>query len=187
MKKLLSFATIALAITVVASCGNPKTSKTTDATDDSAAVEATADSTLYGVCGEGTTMNYLELVTDGGDSLIFLIPDADSTAVVMGGLLAGDRLAVIPGADLDGEHTVAKAINLTTLQGKWVSIDKNFEILDGGQVKSNVKAESNPWTSWKILNGKLLLNRDTFDIDLLSADSLYLEDHNGIFTYKRIK
>lgn len=132
-------------------------------------------------------MNYLEMITDGGDSLTFLIPDADSTTVVMGGLLAGDRLAVIPGAELDGERTAAKVINLTTLQGKWVSLDKNFEILEGGQVKSNVKAETNPWTSWKILNGQLLLNRDTFDIDLLSADSLYLEDRNGIFTYKRIK
>lgn len=39
----------------------------------------------------------------------------------------------------------------------------------------------------EILNGQLLLNRDTFDIDQLSADSLYLENHDGIFVYKRVK
>lgn len=187
MKKILSFSAIALAITVVFSCGNPKTNANAQPTDDSTDMEITADTTLYGTCGESTTMNYLALITDGGDSLSFLIPDADSTAVVMGGLLAGDRMAVIAGPDLDGERTLAKAINLTTLLGKWVSLDKNFEILDGGQVKSNVKAETSPWTSWKILNGQLLLNRDTFDIDQLSADSLYLENHEGIYTFKRIK
>lgn len=38
-----------------------------------------------------------------------------------------------------------------------------------------MKAEQNPWTSWKILNGKLLLNKDTFMIDELGPDSMYLE------------
>ena len=52
---------------------------------------------------------------------------------------------------------------------------------------SNVKAETNPWTAWKILNGKLLLNKDTFQIVGLGADSLYLENNKGVFAYKRIK
>ena len=106
---------------------------------------------------------------------------------MQGGLLVGDRLAVIGATDRDGERVATKVINLTTLQGKWTSLDKNFEILEGGLIKSNVTAESNPWTEWKILNGQLLLNRDTFDIDQLSADSLYLENHDGIFVYKRVK
>ena len=105
----------------------------------------------------------------------------------VGGLLAGDRLAVVKGQPIDGEMTAKKVINLTTLQGKWTSIDKNFEILEGGEVKSNVEAEKNPWTSWKILNGKLLLNRDTFEIDNIGSDSLELENRNGIFLYKRAK
>ena len=54
-------------------------------------------------------------------------------------------------------------------------------------VKSSVKAERNPWTSWKILNGQLLLNRDTFNIGHLGSDSLYLENREGIFVYKRQK
>ena len=78
-----------------------------------------------------------------------------------------------------------KFINLTTLLGKWTSLDKNFEIVEGGMVSSNVEAESNPWVSWKILNGHLLLNTDTFDIVELGADSLYIENKSGIYVYKR--
>lgn len=133
-------------------------------------------------------MHTVELITDAGDSVTYIIhEDEEGRSCVQGGLLVGDRLAVIGATDRDGERVATKVINLTTLQGKWTSLDKNFEILEGGLIKSNVTAESNPWTEWKILNGQLLLNRDTFDIDQLSADSLYLENHDGIFVYKRVK
>ncbi len=146
------------------------------------------DSTIYGVCGDGTMMHSLQLITDGGDTLTFALPESETgTPTVVGGLLAGDRLAVVEGQPIDGERSARKVINLTTLQGKWTSIDKNFEILEGGEVKSDVEAEKNPWTTWKILNGKLLLNRDTFDIDNLGSDSLYLENKVGIFVYKRVE
>ncbi len=149
---------------------------------------APQDSTIYGVCGDGTMMHSLQLITDGGDTLTFALPDsADVAQTVVGGLLAGDRLAVVEGQPVDGEKCAQKVVNLTTLQGKWTSIDKNFEILEGGEVKSNIEAEKNPWTTWKILNGKLLLNRDTFDIDGLGSDSLYLENKVGIFVYKRVE
>lgn len=150
--------------------------------------QAEQDSTIYGVCGDGTMMHTLELISDAGDTLTFALPDTeDGSNPVVGGLLAGDRLAVVKGPAVDGEETAKKVINLTTLQGKWTSIDKNFEILEGGEVKSNVEAEKNPWTAWKILNGKLLLNRDTFEIDNIGSDSLELENRNGIFLYKRAK
>lgn len=146
------------------------------------------DSTIYGVCGDGTMMHSLQLITDGGDTLAFVLSDsADGNKTVVGGLLAGDRLAVVEGQLIDGEKSARRVINLTTLQGKWTSIDKNFEVLEGGEVKSDVEAEKNPWTTWKILNGKLLLNRDTFDIDELGSDSLYLENNVGIFVYKRVE
>ncbi len=149
---------------------------------------AIQDSTIYGICGEATMMHTLQLITDGGDTLTFVLPDSgDGGGTVVGGLLAGDRLAVVEGQPVDGEKCARKVINLTTLQGKWTSIDKNFEILEGGEVQSDVEAEKNPWTTWKILNGKLLLNRDTFDIDELGSDSLYLENKVGIFVYKRVE
>lgn len=143
------------------------------------------DSTIYGVCGEGTAMHTLQLITDVGDTLEFAISDEgfDSTDV-QGGLMAGDRMAVV-GKQVDGANVATSVINLTTLLGHWTSVDRNFEIQEGGTIKSNVKAETSPWTTWKILNGRLLLNKDTFKIDMLGADSLYLENRAGIFAYKR--
>lgn len=160
--------------------------------------EEVADSTIYGVCGDGTSMHSLQLVTDGGDTLIYTILDAEAdfdggetteggmVSDVEGGLMAGDKVAVT-GQKVDGELIADRVINITSLLGHWTSIDKNFELEEGGTVRSSVKAETNPWTSWKILNGQLLLNRDTFDITSLGADSLYIENSNGIYTFKRQK
>ena len=83
------------------------------------------------------------------------------------------------------ENTAQKVINLTSLLGRWVSLDKNFEIKDGGVVESTVTAESNPYTSRKVFNGHLILSKDTFDIVNLDQDSLYLENDKGIFAFKR--
>lgn len=101
------------------------------------------DSTIYGVCGENTAMHTLSLITDAGDTLQFMLDDSETDPVV-GGLLAGDRLAVMEGPEMDGEKTAKKVINMTTLMGKRTSLDKNFEIQEGGVVKSYVEAEKNP-------------------------------------------
>lgn len=156
--------------------------------------EETADSTVYGVCGDGTSMHSLQLVTDAGDTLTYTILDSEAdldgevsggiVSNVEGGLMAGDKVAVT-GLKVDGELIANRVINVTSLLGHWTSLDKNFEIEEGGTVRSSLKAETNPWTSWKILNGQLLLNRDTFDITSLGADSLYIENQNGIYTFKR--
>ncbi|MBR1468776.1 MAG: hypothetical protein IJ605_01480, partial [Prevotella sp.] len=145
---------------------------------------AEVDSTLYGVCGEGTSMHTVELITDGGDTIYYGTLEEDEVEVV-GGLMVGDRLAIV-GANGEEGFVASRVLNLTTLLGKWTSLDKNFESVEGGMVNSNIEAESNPWVSWKILNGHLLLNTDTFDIVELGADSLYLENRDGIFVYKRV-
>ncbi len=144
------------------------------------------DTTTYGICGEGTAMHTLELKGDDGNIHTYIINLDDSTSMVLGGLLNGDRLAVISDV-IWGDSIATKVINLTTLLGKWTSIDKNFEIKEGGVIQSNMEAESNPWTTWKIFNGQLVLNKDTFDIMELGADSLFIENKNGIFGYKRQK
>lgn len=191
-KGILSGAVLMLAL-ALAGCGQKK--EKAQATFGTETV--TADSTVYGVCGEGTSMHSLELVTDAGDTLTYVILDAESdsdggvtengmVSNVEGGLMAGDKVAVT-GRKTDGELVADRVINITSLLGHWTSIDRNFEIEEGGTVRSSVKAETNPWTSWKILNGQLLLNRDTFDITSLGADSLYIENRNGIFVFKRQK
>jgi hypothetical protein len=123
----------------------------------------------------------LQLVTDQGDTLFFNMNDADVDAgTIVGGILVGDRIAVIGTESEDGQKVI-RGINLTTLIGKWTSLDKNFEIQEGGVVSSHIRTESNPWSAWKVLNGKLLLNTDTFLVTNLDADSLYLENEKGIF------
>ncbi len=144
------------------------------------------DSTIYGTIGEATAMHTLQLITSKNDSLQFMINDDDQLVAsdVQGGLLVGDRVAVVA-TTVDGERVAQKVINLTTLVGHWTSIDKNFKIEEDGQVVSSINPEKHPWTSWHILNGHLLLNADTFDIVQLGADSLALENKDGIFVYKR--
>ena len=160
-------------------------------TDNSAATgtATAADSTLYGICGEGTAMHTLQLITLTGDTLnLSLLPDddddADTRATVNGGLMCGDHLAVLATTTADGP-VATKVINLTSLMGRWTSISRNFVIEEGGFVTSDVKAETRPYTSWKIFNGQLLLGRDTFNIVTLGPDSLAIENHNGIYLYKR--
>ncbi len=183
---------MAAAVVLLAGC-NVKKEKSQAVVDDE---EVVADSTVYGVCGEGTSMHSLELITDAGDTITYTILDAEAdldgglssgpVTTVVGGMMSGDKMAVT-GHKVEGEMLADRVINVTSLLGHWTSLDKNFEIEEGGTVRSNVKAETNPWTSWKILNGQLLLNRDTFAIDNLGADSLAIENARGIFLFKRQK
>ena len=108
----------------------------------------------------------------------------DST--VYGTMIDGGMNSLVLLTD-NGDRFMRSAINLTSLLGHWTSLDRNFEIKEGGTVTSSLQSEKNPWTSWKIWNGKLILSKDTFDVDNLGADSLSLENKDGIFIYTREK
>ena len=159
MRRLFFFTVAVVGLMLMAGCHDRKAAKVMGM-NDSVDVEADNDSTDVFV-------------------------DDEEPGVVQGGLLAGDRIALIAYKSADGEMVAQRVINLTSLLGKWTSIDKNFEIVEGGDIVNNVKAEVTPWTSWKIVNGKLLLNTDTFAIDNLGPDSLLLENHKGIYVFKR--
>jgi hypothetical protein len=168
-------------LTFLASCNGGKTDNA-DAQRDTLNA-GVADSTIYGKCGEGSMMHTLELVTDEGKTLTFTI-DEENGSDVQGGMMSGDRMAVTYYKTAD-ENIAHKVINLTTLLGRWTSLDKNFTINEDGSIDSNVPAESKPFTAWTICNAKLILNTDTFEILTLGADSLELESAKGIFVYKR--
>lgn len=174
-----------LAMMIGWGCTGKKTQQQPTESDTMVVEVSTPDSTVYGVCGEGTSMHALELVTDEGDTLTYLVDADTEQETIKGGLFAGDRMAVVGYKGAEGDMVATCAVNLTTLMGKWTSIDKNFEIQEGGLVESSIKAETRPWTSWKIHNGQLLLNADTFAIERLGADSLCLENGEGIFVFKR--
>ena len=174
------------ALMMLAGCnGNNKTNHDETDCDSLMVEESVVDSSLYGVLGDATTMNMLQLITDVGDTMELVLASADNDEqVVVGGMLSGDRVAVSAHV-AKGEHVADKVINITSLLGKWASIDKSFEIKEGGTVVSTIKAETNPWTTWKLLNGNIVLNADTFTIDELGPDSMCLENKDGIFAYRR--
>ena len=135
-------------LALLASCNGGKTDNA-DAQRDTLNV-GSADSTIYGKCGEGTMMNTLELVTDDGKTLTFTI-DKENGSDVQGGMMSGDRMAVTYCKTAD-ENIAHKVINLTTLLGRWTSLDKNFTINEDGSIESSIQAESKPYTAWTICN-----------------------------------
>ncbi len=180
MKKLTS---LLLLLLLLASCGQEQKS-TEEKIEEQVEVN---DSTLYGVCGRATREHRLQLITNMRDTLRIQINNelSDEPTLVMGGLMRGDRMAVTARKTKEG-MLAQRIVNINSLIGSWKSIDKNFEITEDGAVNSFQKDETNPWTTWRILNGQLLMNRDTFDITKLTADSLEIESRTGIYFYKRI-
>ena len=144
-------------------------------------------------CNSSTIETYQDLLLNGSnvsDSGVPLAPAPlrISLAIIMMlmivvGFLGNAVVCII----VYQRPAMRSAINLTSLLGHWTSLDRNFEIKEGGTVTSSLQSEKNPWTSWKIWNGKLILSKDTFDVDNLGADSLSLENKDGIFIYTREK
>ena len=188
MKRLIYVFATLLMLTWASSCKEQKKPEP-EVENDSTIIEidSVEDVSIYGRCGDGTAMHTLELITDQGDTLYFGVND-DSVSNVKGGMGVGDRMAVTLESEATNEEP-AKArvvVNLTTLLGKWVSLDKSFEIQEGGVVVSNI-TEPKPLVDWKICNGRLVLSSDTFSIYELGADSLFLENERSIYAYKRLK
>mgnify|MGYP001741460789 FL=1 len=185
MKRIFYFIMSLFILAVVFSCKDSKPKSVMSQTGEVEDSASTNDSTIYGTMVDGG-MNSIILLTDNGDTLEYLVNPDDTLEVVKGGKINGDRFAII-GYKEYGDNFMRSAINLTSLLGNWSSLDRNFEIKEGGTVTSSLQSEKNPWTAWKIWNGKLILSKDTFDVDNLGADTLSLENKAGIFVFTRGK
>ena len=185
MKRIFYFIMSLFILAVVFSCKDSKPKSVMSQTGEVEDSASTNDSTIYGTMVDGG-MNSIILLTDNGDTLEYLVNPDDTLEVVKGGKINGDRFAII-GYKEYGDNFMRSAINLTSLLGNWSSLDRNFEIKEGGTVTSSLQSEKNPWTAWKIWNGKLILSKDTFDVENLGADTLSLENKAGIFVFTRGK
>ena len=185
MKRTFYFIMSLFILAVVISCKDSKPKSMMSETEEAEDSVATNDSTIYGTRVDGG-MNSIVLLTDHGDTLEYLVNPNDTFEVVKGGKINGDRFAII-GYKEYGDNFMRSAINLTSLLGNWSSLDRNFEIKEGGSVTSSLQSEKNPWTAWKIWNGKLILSKDTFDVESLGADTLLLENKSGLFVFTRGK
>ena len=199
MKKFGVISIVVSAVLMMGSCGN-KSDKVPFDNGDSADV-ANADPTIYGICGEETSMNTLQLITDMGDTLVIDISDAQDNNKVLGGIAPGDRMAVLA----DAKKTTAElVINQATLMGNWVmpnpldgSDEVGLSIKEGGIVEGIDQANIT-YKTWRLSRGKLeiVLLREGgseddeayfYDIVKLGADSLVIKDADETYEYSRQK
>ena len=198
MKKIGIILLVAAAVLTMGSCGN-KTQKVPFDNGDSA--NMSIDSTLYGICGEATSMNMLQMLTDTGDTLMLDISNANEKEQVFGGLQVGDRMAVVPNEDMTSAKIV---INQTTLLGNWVMpnpIDGSDEVgisIKEGGVAESIDQGTIIYRTWRLVKGHLeiVLVRDgandveelnVYDLLKLTTDSLVYKDSEETFEYSRQK
>lgn len=199
MKKLAVIFLCGAAILGMGSCGN-KTQKVPFDNGDSVE-NSRIDPTLYGACGEATTMNTLQLITDLGDTLSLDLTAAREKDKVFGGLQVGDRMAVIPN---ESKTQAVMVINQMTLLGNWVMpnpIDGSDEIgirIKEGGIAESIDQSNIIYKTWRLTYGKLeiVLVREggseedevyQYDIVKLGADSLIFKDNEDLFEYSRQK
>ena len=199
MAKFGITAIVACVVLMMFSCGG-KTDKVPFDNGDSADV-ANADPTIYGVCGEASAMNTLQLITDMGDTLSLDISAAQEAGTVFGGVQVGDRMAVIPSADRKSAEMV---VNQATLLGNWVmpnpldgSDEVGISIKEGG-IAESIDQNGVVYKTWRLSRGKLeiVLMREggseddetyLYDLVKLGADSLVYKDADETFEYSRQK
>lgn len=199
MKKTGVFAIVISAVVMMGSCGG-KTQQVPFDNGDSAEI-VNSDPTVYGICGEATAMNTLQLITDMGDTLNMDISTAQDEGRVYGGLHVGDRMAVIPNSEKDEAHVV---INQATLLGNWVmpnpldgSDEVGIRIKEGG-IAESIAQSTITYKTWRLSRGKLeiVLVREggseedeyyLYDIVKLGADSLTIKDAEETLEYSRQK
>ena len=198
MKKIGIILLVAAVVLTIGSCGN-NTQKVPFDNGDSASMSV--DSTLYGICGEATSMNMLQLITDTGDTLMLDISYAKDKDQVFGGLQVGDRMAVMPNYTMSEASIV---INQSALLGNWVMpnpIDGSDEVgisIKEGGVAESIDQGSIIYRTWRLVKGHLeiVLVRDgandveelnIYDLVKLTADSLMYKDAEETFEYSRQK
>lgn len=186
-------------IVLFGSCGNKAQKVPFDNGDSAYATKV--DPTMYGVCGVGTSMNTLQLITDTGDTLQLDLTAARDKNQVFGGLQVGDRMAVI--ANDDRKEAVI-VINQAALLGNWVMpnpIDGSDEVgisLKEGGIAESIEQSNVIYKTWKLTRGKLeiVLVREggteeeevyLYDLVKLSPDSLIYKDADDTFEYSRQK
>lgn len=163
MKNRTSFLLLAatVGVMVIAGCGSKKNQQMApEDKNENVNVWLAEDSTVYGLCGDGSAMNTLQLITDTGDTLNLSVTDAKDQNHVLGGYNVGDRMAVLTNPDRTAATLV---INQSALLGNWVmpnpidgSDETGISIREGG-VAESIDQTSIVFRTWRIKNGLLEL------------------------------
>ena len=200
MKKISVVMLLVAAVAwTMSSCGGKTQQVPFDDGSDTVDMTALQDPTIYGVCGEGSAMNTLQIVTDLGDTITLDLTYARENNQVFGGLETGDRMAVVP----NGKKTEALiVVNQVALLGNWVmpnpldgSDEVGFRIKEGG-ILEGIEQSTLTYKTWRLVRGKLEFisiregageeeEVNLYDIVKLAPDSLILKDGEDTYEYGR--
>ena len=132
MRHLLTFSIFAAIATFIMSCNSKSTMPGAGELDsDSVEVSAVADTAIYGTVDESTTMHMLTINMENGKQQTFAMNLDTLGSDIQGGIFAGDKVTLTATNGEDGMQVV-KCVNLSTLLGKWTSLDRNFQIEENG-------------------------------------------------------
>ena len=210
MKKIAFVGLLVAAFIGMGSCGAPRPQQVYADDTDSTDVEedmVPRDHTIYGLCGNGSSMNTLEVLTDNGDTLLLSMAPALEANKVFGGLEVGDRVAVMANAK---RSEATEIINLNSLLGDWVMpdpIDGSEEVgirIKEGGVAESIEMTNIYYRTWKIYDGKLEIlsvregggdaeETNLYEILILGSDTLAYKtvgksrDEEETFEYNRWK
>lgn len=198
MKKLFFFAIISVVV-MMGSCGNNDKQQQQAVENDSVDIDSMEPVSVYGTCGPASAMNTMQIISDNGDTLDFVLSGSKDSLKILGGYDTGDRMALLLNAD---KKTVRIAINETTLLGDWWQpnpIDgtsfMGIKFKDGGTAES-LDQNGIVYKSWKIADGKLSITyyreggteedmTDIYTITKLDGDSLVYGNGDDVFEFGR--
>ena len=200
MKKISVVMLLVAAVAwTMSSCGGKTQQVPFDDGSDTVDMTALQDPTIYGVCGEGSAMNTLQIVTDLGDTISLDLTYARENNQVFGGLETGDRMAVVPNSKKTEALIV---VNQMALLGNWVmpnpldgSDEVGFRIKEGG-ILEGIEQSTLTYKTWRLVRGKLEFisiregageeeEVNLYDIVKLAPDSLILKDGEDTYEYGR--
>lgn len=146
MRKYVYFLLLFLVLT--ASCGGGKSDPSSEKVDSTSldTISQDNDRTLYGRAGE-FGMSTFSLITEDGDTLYLTRTRSDGTeAVIVGSLREGDRYAMTV---CDDGEAIERVVNLTQLERRL--------------------------NQYKIINARVVRERDTLNILRLTDDTLEIQ------------
>ena len=187
-----------LALSILAGC-NGKQQKVEFSDEDPATVDIDKNNTIFGVCGDGSAMNTLQLIADNGDTLNLGLFDAKENKQVFGGYACGDRMAVMVN---DDRTEATLVINESTLLREWMTPNPidcttmyGISIKEGGII-DGIDHSTLIYKSWRIINGQLEITlvregggdeeeTTRYDFVKLDGDSLIFANDEDRYEYGR--
>lgn len=168
-----------------------------DSVFDTDSATATADSTMWGHMGEGTSMNVIEFITLDGDTLYLCREDANTgqMAQMLGDLRnANDLLAITTLKGNEEEPVIATCINTTQMMGVWKNGKERVAFYADGSADN----EASTLHNWQIANGELILTleqnteygtiqrNDTMKlVELTDHELVYSNRHGQTFRFNK--